>query len=81
MPGDFSFRNLTHDVRECMLREIDQKGLDATHIRSLRKVSSIGSTAVVFAHTSLKTPTTLSGFIERGNPANPGGNRKRRLAA
>lgn len=24
MPGDFDFRNLTPDVRECMLREIDQ---------------------------------------------------------
>jgi hypothetical protein len=36
MPGDFTFRNLTHDVREFMLREIDQDIADGVLYLSKR---------------------------------------------
>lgn len=36
MPGDFNFRNLTPDVRECMLREIEQDITDGVLVCSKR---------------------------------------------
>jgi len=36
MPGDFDFRNLTPEVRECMLREIDQDITDGVLVLSKR---------------------------------------------
>lgn len=36
MPGDFDFRNLTPEVRECMLREIDQDVADGVLVLSKR---------------------------------------------
>src|SRR5713226_2294183 len=36
MPGDFDFRNLTPEVRECMLREIDQDIADGVLVLSKR---------------------------------------------
>lgn len=36
MPGDFTFRNLTPEVRECMLREIDQDIADGVLYLSKR---------------------------------------------
>jgi len=36
MPGDFTFRNLTHEVRECMLRQIDQDIADGVLVLSKR---------------------------------------------
>lgn len=36
MPGDFDFRNLTPDVRECMLREIEQDIVDSVLVPSTR---------------------------------------------
>lgn len=36
MPGDFDFRDLTPDVRECMLREIEQDIVDSVLVPSTR---------------------------------------------
>src|SRR6266571_4839490 len=36
MPGDFDFRNLTPEVRECMLREIDQDTAEGVLVLSKR---------------------------------------------
>jgi hypothetical protein len=43
MPGDFDFRNLTPDVRECMLREIDQDIADDVLVLS-KRFTDAGST-------------------------------------
>jgi hypothetical protein len=40
MPGDFDFRNLTPEVRECMLREIDQDIADGVLVLSKRFTES-----------------------------------------
>ena len=36
MPGDFDFRNLTPEVRQYMLKEIDQDVADAVLVKSKR---------------------------------------------
>jgi hypothetical protein len=44
MPGDFDFRNLTPEMRECMLREIDQDTADGVLVLSKRftEAGSVG---------------------------------------
>jgi hypothetical protein len=44
MPGDFEFRNLTPEMRECMLREIDQDTADGVLVLSKRftEAGSVG---------------------------------------
>ena len=43
MPGDFEFRNLTAETRECMLREIEQDIADDVLVKS-KRFTEAGST-------------------------------------
>lgn len=43
MPGDFDFRNLTAEIRECMIREIEQDIADDVLVKS-KRFTEVGST-------------------------------------